>query len=187
MPFADDLARHGGRPALIDERGAITYAELAERVRERAEELGRGRRLVMVRARNDAETLVSYLAALAGGHVAWLIEGDAGWGSAALEGRFGPDVVVTGGVGAATVEERREGSAHALHPELTLLLGTSGSTGSPRLVRLSAENLASNAAAIVEYLGLGPDDRRPDLVCRCTTATASRWSTRTWPPAPRCS
>jgi hypothetical protein len=40
-----------------------------------------------------------------------------------------------------------------------LLLTTSGSTGSPRLVRLSHENVASNAAAIADYLGLGESDR----------------------------
>jgi acyl-CoA synthetase (AMP-forming)/AMP-acid ligase II len=150
-----DLARRGSRPALIGEDGAVTYAELAERVRDRAATLGPGRRLIMVRARNDVESLVSYLAALAGGHVCWLVQGDAGWGSAALEARFGPDVVTAG----ERVEERREGSAHAPHHELALLLGTSGSTGSPRLVRLSAENLRSNAAAIAAYLGLGPEDR----------------------------
>ena len=35
----------------------------------------------------------------------------------------------------------------ALHPELRLLLTTSGSTGSPKLVRLSAQNLEANAAS----------------------------------------
>jgi len=47
----------------------------------------------------------------------------------------------------------------ALHPSLALLLTTSGSTGSPKLVRLTRENLAANATAIAEYLGLGPDER----------------------------
>ena len=45
------------------------------------------------------------------------------------------------------------------HPECGLLLSTSGSTGSPKLVRLSYSALAHNAAAIAEYLGLRPDDR----------------------------
>jgi acyl-CoA synthetase (AMP-forming)/AMP-acid ligase II len=47
----------------------------------------------------------------------------------------------------------------ALHPSLALLLTTSGSTGSPKLVRLTCDNLAANATAIAEYLGLGPDER----------------------------
>lgn len=45
------------------------------------------------------------------------------------------------------------------HPDLALLLSTSGSTGEPKLVRLSAENIASNASAIAEYLQLVADDR----------------------------
>ena len=57
------------------------------------------------------------------------------------------------------IEARRPGTTHSLHPDLALLLSTSGSTGSPRVVRLSHENLGSNAAAIAEYLQLSPLDR----------------------------
>ena len=39
-----------------------------------------------------------------------------------------------------------------LNKQLALLLTTSGSTGSPKLVRLSKENLTSNAESIIEYL-----------------------------------
>lgn len=45
------------------------------------------------------------------------------------------------------------------HGDLALLLSTSGSTGSSKLVRLSAQGLAANTASIVAYLGLSPDDR----------------------------
>lgn len=46
-----------------------------------------------------------------------------------------------------------------LHPDLGLLLSTSGSTGSPKLVRLSYKNVWSNAASIAEYLGLTCNER----------------------------
>lgn len=39
-----------------------------------------------------------------------------------------------------------------LHPDLALLLTTSGSTGSPKLVRQSYTNIQSNAASIAQYL-----------------------------------
>lgn len=45
------------------------------------------------------------------------------------------------------------------HPDLALLLSTSGSTGSPKLVRLSIYNLESNAEQIANYLGLNSHDR----------------------------
>lgn len=46
-----------------------------------------------------------------------------------------------------------------LHPDLALLLTTSGSTGSSKVVRLSKKNLQSNAEAIAEYLELEEKDR----------------------------
>lgn len=46
-----------------------------------------------------------------------------------------------------------------LYPELALLLTTSGSTGSPKLVRLSYANLLSNTQAIVTYLNLSSQER----------------------------
>jgi acyl-CoA synthetase (AMP-forming)/AMP-acid ligase II len=45
------------------------------------------------------------------------------------------------------------------HPDCAVLLSTSGSTGSPKLVRLSYSGLAHNASSIAQYLGLAPDDR----------------------------
>ena len=46
-----------------------------------------------------------------------------------------------------------------LYPELGLILTTSGSTGSPKFVRLTYENLFSNARSIADYLEISPDDR----------------------------
>jgi long-chain acyl-CoA synthetase len=45
------------------------------------------------------------------------------------------------------------------HEKLCLLLTTSGTTGNPKLVRLSHDNLQSNASAISNYLGISPNDR----------------------------
>lgn len=52
-----------------------------------------------------------------------------------------------------------EGTDPALAPELRLLLTTSGSTGSQKLVRISGENLDANADSIVEYLQITKDER----------------------------
>ena len=45
------------------------------------------------------------------------------------------------------------------HRDLAVLLTTSGSTGSPRFVRLSRRNVLSNAAQIVKSLGIADEDR----------------------------
>ncbi|WP_027942462.1 AMP-binding protein [Amycolatopsis taiwanensis] len=52
-------------------------------------------------------------------------------------------------------------TAAPVHPDLAVLLFTSGSTGTPRLVRLSRTAMLSNARAIADALCLGRDDVAP--------------------------
>ncbi len=150
-------------PALVVNGESITYAELRRRVSQRREELGDIRRLVMIAARSDVEPLVTYLAALEGGHPVLLVpHGDdesARRHRTSLIERFDPDVVAQASPSGWELEERRAGSRHEFYVDLAVLASTSGSTGSPKLVRLSVENVQSNAAAIAEYLGLTPSDR----------------------------
>jgi acyl-CoA synthetase (AMP-forming)/AMP-acid ligase II len=46
-----------------------------------------------------------------------------------------------------------------MHPDLAVLLATSGTTGSRKFVRLSLANLEANARSIGRYLELTPDER----------------------------
>ena len=157
--FATALADHGERPALIDHDGtAVTYAALAGRVAATAATLGSTRRLVLVEGAHTLDTIVTYLAALAGGHPVLLAPAGRPDLTRALADAYRPDVVGTDSDGGA-IHELRAGAAHDLHPDLALLLTTSGTTGSPKLVRLSRTNVEANAAAIATVLGLGPDDR----------------------------
>ena len=48
---------------------------------------------------------------------------------------------------------------YPLYSDLALLLTTSGSTGSPKLVRQSYENIQSNAEAIAQYLDIDETER----------------------------
>ena len=48
---------------------------------------------------------------------------------------------------------------YAIHPDVLLLLTTSGTTGSPKLVKLTEGNLKSNAEAIAEYLDITEQER----------------------------
>ncbi|MDO8337068.1 MAG: AMP-binding protein [Microcella sp.] len=150
--------------ALVGERGSLTYGELRDRVAQRSALLGADRRLVMLAARRDEETIVSLLAALAGGHPVIMIDGERDAGAsetlrAGILAEYDPDTIVSSRDGDARIEHRREASAHEVHPDLAMLLSTSGSTGSPKLVRLSRGNLVSNARSIAEYLSLEPVDR----------------------------
>ncbi len=171
------LRRRDERVALVaPAQGArVTYGELTERVNQAAEELRRitgGRRLVFLAPGPDVEAVVLYLGCLHAGLPICLVElqpdplarlahiyrpalvlaPDAltmpdGWRSCALSQQ---------GYRAALAVELLE---PALHPDLALLLTTSGSTGSPKLVRLTTRNLLSNASRIAEYLGLNTGER----------------------------
>ncbi len=59
--------------------------------------------------------------------------------------------------GLGEVPRRLHDDVPSCHPDLAVLLATSGSTGEPKLVRLSRRGLVANARSIVEALGI--DDR----------------------------
>ena len=154
--FVTGLRHHGTRTALISGSEQLTYAELADRVDDAAAALAGPRRLVLVTASTTVAGLVGYLGALRAGHVALLAPAGDPATVASLRRTWDPDVVLGSD---ATVIAARTGSRHELHEDLALLMATSGSTGSPRLVRLARESLDANAAAIADSLDVRPTDR----------------------------
>ncbi len=155
MAFAARLAQFGERVAVRTSDETVTYSALARLVTARSAALGSTRRLVLVAGANRLDPLVTYLAALAAGHPVILVPGDNPGNVEAVISAYDPDVVAGPGGGLA---ERRAGTAHDLHPDLALLLSTSGSTGSPKLVRLSVDNVQANAESIATYLSIRPSD-----------------------------
>jgi acyl-CoA synthetase (AMP-forming)/AMP-acid ligase II len=147
----DHLRGHDEKVAVLTDTQQLSYHQLADRVAATTQELDRPRGLVLLETRNDVATLVGYLAAIAAGHV--VLPVDARRDHTAMLRTYEPDIVI----GANGI--RHGIGRHRLHDELALLLSTSGSTGSPKLVRLSYCNLVSNAATIADYLGIRETDR----------------------------
>ncbi|BBX71008.1 AMP-binding protein [Mycolicibacterium psychrotolerans] len=151
-PLLDHLRRFADRTAVLTDTTRLTYRELADRVQTCARELDAQRTLVLLEARNDIEALIHYLAALAAGHV--VLPVPEGADTESLIATYRPGIIVDRhGVHGG------DDGPHALHDDLALLMSTSGSTGSPKLVRLSHTNLVANARAIAEYLDIGETDR----------------------------
>ena len=172
------LARRDDRLALIapSENARLTYAELGARVNALADGLreaaGGERCLVFLAPGPDLHAVLFYLACLkaelpvclAEPQTAPLVRLAHAYRPALVlmpdtlvipEGWRAGAPLASGYVVARAVSPGRL----PLHPDLAVLLTTSGSTGSPKLVRLAARNLESNARRIGEYLELRPDER----------------------------
>ncbi|WP_168355912.1 AMP-binding protein [Sphingomonas gei] len=150
-----DLRTHGGRPALFEGDRTCSYAELADLVEAAAASRGAERELIFLEARNEIASIVEYLACLGREDPVFLFAADQ-TGLSDLITRYAPDRVIAWTPLDHAVPERAE---RPLAPSLAVLLSTSGTTGSPKLVKLSGDALGANAQAIAQYLGLGPDDR----------------------------
>ncbi|TRW80735.1 AMP-binding protein [Mycolicibacterium sp. 018/SC-01/001] len=151
-PLIDHLRRFADNMAILTDTTELTYGQLADRVERCVPTLGARRALVLLETRNDIHTLTHYLAALAAGHV--VLPVPAGGDTSALDSTYRPDIVID-----STGVHHRDTGGRVLHPDLVLLMSTSGSTGSPKLVRLSRANVVSNARAIADYLGIIDTDR----------------------------
>ncbi len=166
------VAPAGAAPAVVLGNGQhLSRHALDMQVGEAAQALRAlgERRLGMLHMGNTLPALVAYLACLRSGHVPLLLPADLHAGLAdKLCALYRPDWVMRpGGDGDSlpgsgmrlTVLGKDSGEPCTLHPELGLLLSTSGTTGSPKLVRLSYTAVQANAASIARYLQLGAQDR----------------------------
>lgn len=176
MRYFENLGRFGGQIAAIQPDGQrITYQELEQDAAEIHKKI-RSRTLAFCFCKNEIGAVVGYLSFLSGGVVPLLL--DAGMNDALvaeLLERYQPAYLWM------PEEKKREGAdsdwkilhqkygyclvktafeqSYPLYPELGLLLTTSGSTGSPKLVRQSYQNIQANAQAIADYLKLDETER----------------------------
>lgn len=162
MSFFDELDQFSPRIAAIDSDGVThTYAELIERSDTFASRLdGHCKRLVFILCSNNIETLTGYLGTIRSGHTGILLA--ANIDSELLDNLlelYKPDYLWHPGTSGYELVDRRVDRSVMIHPDLSLMLSTSGSTGSPKMVRLTSGNLEANAASIAEYLRLDESER----------------------------
>ncbi|MGE6169155.1 AMP-binding protein [Aeromonas media] len=156
-PLLAHLYANSPAPAWCDPReGWLSYGELARRVAQLATAYPVERSLIYLPFFTRTSHLLHYLAALKLGHVVMLA--DPALPSAQHQAscqQFEANYWVN-----ETGELLRLRAVELpLHPELAVLLPTSGSTGCAKWVRLSGRNLAANASSISEYLTLTAAER----------------------------
>jgi o-succinylbenzoate---CoA ligase len=152
------------RLAVIADDAVITYAELAIRVEHRLGELAatgaldeRGERPVAVVMTPTLETIETLFALFAAGTPALLLHTRGTRNERALvverTGAVLDPPEAPGPVPSVRLDDR-------LDPErIAVIVPTAGTTGSPKLARLSHRALLAAARASAEHLGVDPDER----------------------------
>jgi len=164
---------------LLPDGTVVSYGHLARLVRSAQRQLDRpAKALVVVEEPRTVRGVVGYLAALCSGHAVMLIEHGSERVWADVIASYRPELLVLepGGQPAGLAQGwgycRRAGvalpvwlqaagggSGTTIHPDLAMLIRTSGSLGVPKTVRLSYASLRANAVAIAEALAIRPGHR----------------------------
>jgi len=158
--------------ALISASGKIlTYRELgavANQIMAQVEP----RRLVFCLCSNTAGSIAGYVSFVNNRNASLMLDADMDKGAFdEIEALYCPDYIWAPSSSALVRDYellyeadgyslwRTDAQPKQIYDNLTLLLPTSGSTGSPKYVRLSRENLLSNAMAIIDYLHIASEER----------------------------
>ncbi len=166
--FYDSFPKFNGNIALTDGKYALTYKEFDEKIDSLCQNINK-RTLVFCICKNEIPSVVGYIGFLRNRIVPVMISSgidkklfDNLYAIYKPEYVWAPDGFMDGEkeysyLGYSLIKTNND--TPKLFDELALLLTTSGSTGSPKLVRISYDNLISNTKAIVEYLNIKSEDR----------------------------
>lgn len=169
------LNENSSRTAVIDESGAHhTYKTLYEEGEKLVGHVKNGRCLTFILCSNEVGSLLGYISFLNNRIVPVLVDANLSldllnalidtyrpdylWLPRTKTGDFSNFISLYEAAGYVLVKTPFN-KEFRLHDELALLLTTSGSTGSPKLVRQSYVNLRANTESIVEYLGIDASER----------------------------
>lgn len=139
---------------ITDKNERLTYGELLDRAEHISQQIERPA-LVFVLCKNTIGSFMTYVACLIHHIPVVLLDAEK------------DDTIISNLIGAYQPEYiykddkliKLKSSKQSLHPDLSVCLTTSGSTGSPKFVRLTERNLVSNAESIAQYLHITAQER----------------------------
>ena len=164
--FANNIA------VLLEDGSSFSYAVLQDKIESLVPILGKNS-LAFCLCKNSIGSLIGYLSFLQSSIPAVLLDGDKHadviqslidvyqpqyvWLPTSRVSEFSTTSVII------TIEDytllQYNVPHHKIYPEVALMLTTSGSTGSPKFVKLSVNNLLSNAESIAQYLDITSEER----------------------------
>ena len=161
--------------ALIDSNSgeSFSYLKLDSESNSISEKLKLDKKgLVFLFTSNNAESVITYIAILKSGNAVLLLDEKLNEEiRIGLINSYKPDLIITSEVNdiSGYFEIFKYESLNIfknifidtgdIFPDLAVLLSTSGTTGSPKLVKLSYKNIQSNASSIAEYLNIDENER----------------------------
>ena len=168
-----DLQRKINSIAVEEKDRSYTYGDLYDFSNEFAESVGK-RSLIFILTTNSMGSLAGYISALNHRIVPLILDGKIGRDLLAdLILQYRPEYLWIPEFEAEnyaaydrilnrwgyTLLKTKEQDPYPLHDELALLINTSGSIGSPKLVRQSYLNIRSNAESIIDYLEIDENEK----------------------------
>lgn len=173
--FWNSFSNYNNNIALVDTsiNQVYSYNELNTQVKKVVEKLTlQTKGLIFLFTTNNAESVITYLASLQSGNAVLLLDEKLNEeirndlidnykpafivSSKALDSE---DYTDSFDYQSLKFFKRKKLDERIVYPELAVLLSTSGTTGSPKLVRLSYKNIQSNAESIAEYLNIDENEK----------------------------
>ena len=173
--FWNNLKAFDSHIALVDTAidRAVTYEKLESESQALSEKLKLSNKgIIFLFTTNNLESIISYIAALKSGNAVLLL--DEKLNDEIRNGlieNYKPDIIVSSNenspqnyslsykYASLNFIKRTEKSSIIIFSELSVLLSTSGTTGSPKLVKLAYKNIQSNAESIAEYLQIDDTEK----------------------------
>jgi len=169
MGLFSEIDKFRGRTAVITETNQYSYEKLISDAQLLAAQVG-GRKIVFLVCTNTYEALCGYLGFLRNDIVPLMISNTMEQSLfqkllqiyspeciyAPVKYLTDREPIFTFGKYSLWLDSDKN---ITLHKDLALLLTTSGSTGSPKYVKQSYENIRANTASIISYLQMHPEDR----------------------------
>ncbi len=158
---------------IINKKKFFTYDQVFKQSKILSDEVSEEKKLIFILAENNIETIIGYVSFINKGHTVALL--DHRINKIFLKNLikiYSPDYVYCSSLLQKnfisydnqfvyknySLFKRKKKKLILLNKNLMLLMSTSGSTGSPKFVRLSYKNLISNTKRIIQYLKIKKKD-----------------------------
>lgn len=173
--FWNNLSNFANNIAVVDTNAnqSYSYNDIGIEVENLLQRLKqRSKGLFFLFTTNNSESIITYLASLQSGSAVLLLDEKLNNEIRSdLVQNYKPDFIITSNnlaledythtfdFHSLKYFKRKKDIEQKIYPGLAVLLSTSGTTGSPKLVKLSYKNIQSNAESISEYLKIDENEK----------------------------